>query len=280
MVDTPRAAEAPAWLALAAILLLLPGCVQRAPAAPPDSVHFSLDLAGLHMSRCHGFLSSTTVPRATAPGTAPPGWEPRDKTQPEAYVFLLGLACNRVAVGPLERGPVSLLLESHSNADIPPACAGDKFTESSVMVASLLLVNDTGLAAYLRDALGLPSQVADIREESSATPAMHPAWAWAVGTGASSTLTVTDAGGKAASDAPDRFLWAHGNGTGMLDLTYVTTGPQGGSQTAYGRAEAPMLLAGQPDGRFTGTAQSFTSVDADGGVRFYRDGRCAHPEDA
>ncbi|MCA1818550.1 MAG: hypothetical protein LC620_00600, partial [Halobacteriales archaeon] len=99
---------------------VLAGCAAPpAPAGPPAAP--TPAPARLELSDCSGWDLSSPVPflGPTAPGEAPPGWEP-DALAPSG-VRVGAYCCHRLAVGPLER-PVRLLFDAHDHATIPATC--------------------------------------------------------------------------------------------------------------------------------------------------------------
>lgn len=107
-----------------------------------------------------GFAVFFESPRPV--GSPPPGWE---RPPPARHITVQRATCQQLTEGPLERGPVSIQLESHQNFEVPPGC--QDATTPRIEVLSNLFVDDADVASYLREQWGLPAVAADIPWASS-----------------------------------------------------------------------------------------------------------------
>lgn len=259
-----------ALLAAAAFGLLLAGCAGDGPgtpapqpaAAPPAPA----PLAGLVLDGCVGWSAFEVVPAPLHPGTRPAGWA-APSPGVDASVALLGLACQRMAIGPFERGPVRVLFESHTNAEVPAACAADRDGFVALSVLASVWVEDAEVAAHLAQVYGMPAR-------EGVFSGSGQAWSWGPPGAPASTVQVMDeAAAPQPSHAADRFFWANGTGLGALELRHDATRPAV-PHAAAGEMAPPMLLAQVAGGRFAGPAGWVTRDTAAGSFRAYRDTLC------
>lgn len=96
--------------------------------------------------------------------TPPPTWGPGPTPATELRIEIFD--CERLSIGPFERGPVQFLVEIHDNRDPPETCRGD-YTSSEIITQ--VWVNDPELADYLRRDLGLPASSAAINRSTQQT---------------------------------------------------------------------------------------------------------------
>ncbi|MCA1811727.1 MAG: hypothetical protein LC623_06915 [Halobacteriales archaeon] len=265
----------------------LPPSASGTVAPPPLPSGLSMPTNGtlprLELTNCTAFQGqSQPFPSGSAPGEAPPGWEP-DSAPAQSSVFLDGYECRRIHLGPLERGPLRLLVESHNHANMQQPCL-DAAQQTDATIVHLVLVNDTALAALLHDRFGLPAVHAQISAAAlgadlSTTPLdvrlEQMAWAWSTAGNATSTLNFTAAPLTEPYASSTRLFWQRGSGLGRLDIAYpVQDGPVLTDPEAYGTMQPPMLLASQPGGLFAGTAKSFSALSGEGTFRLYADTLC------
>lgn len=195
-------------------------------------------------------------------------------------VTLLGYECNRIQVGPFERGPIRIVFDGHTNADIPPTCDQNRTGATHVHIVNAFLVDDAEIAVFLSQEFGLPTFFADIGATSQGTGELtQRTWTWGLPGQASSSLSFPDDGNYAAYPIVDRIYWERpGGGLGMLDFTYDRDGPLLTDREGYGTMNPPMLWAQMPSGEFEGPVVYFPSMEGSGAITLYDDSLCEHPE--
>src|SRR5688572_20294684 len=128
----------------AAVLAVLAGCLHPGDApgeAEPSPAQMPAD--ALVLAGCHGWTAYRTyvAPGPAGPGgDLPPGWEAATAGSPFS-VSIDAFRCDRVHIGPFERGPLRLLFESHSNAEFPAACASGLQGTTNLWVLHQVLVD-------------------------------------------------------------------------------------------------------------------------------------------
>lgn len=259
---------------------LLAGCLHGEP-----KEHKTVPAAGLmtmDLSDCRGFFaSSQPIPPGMAPGTPPPGWEPKKQTD-WSTVQVGGAECNRFHVGPFERGPIRFVWGGHLNADIPRNCNPHNnldYDPSALSILNIFIIDDSEIAAFLKEDYAMPALYSEIQaDEQASGPNVQRTWKWAQEGQGASHLTLTDDGlaGRYAHD--ERFWWVKGTGMAQLDFdfSYKRTGPlvvEG--RPAYGVLHAPMLVP-PPNGEFVGSASYYPSMTGEGKFTFFSDRLCEH----
>jgi hypothetical protein len=236
------------------------------------------------LTNCTAWYALARFPAGTGPGEAPPGWGPPASTTPITSVATFGYHCNRISVGPYERGPVSLLLDTHNNAKFPTNCTSDPqggTGSTSFLVLASVLIDDPDVAAFLATAYGMPTQVAEVSTaDQGAGDAVAHQWTWRTGSGAASTITVYDEGAYAtAANVYDRFFWPRHGGISVLEIQEQGVGPAGPvfNRAVTGVLQPPMLLAALPGGAYAGDGKWFPSFDGEGKFGFFEDAACIKP---
>ena len=255
-----------------AAVAVLAGCLGH-PAAPLPAALASP--AGMILSHCAALVAATNAyPAALAAGPVPQGWDP-DPTEPASAVFMHGYECQRVHLGPLERGPVRLVWDAHETATIPPQCQAPKVPDA---VLNALLTDDAGVAQQLR-AEGLPAQEGSIAATSrpAAGGMTEHAWTWSVRGQPASRVTVDQQDGGAAEPWSMRLFWARpGGGVGRMDLNGTREGPLA-ALFGQGPMAAPMVLAHAPPQFFAGPTTAYAALDATATFQLFADGKCTVP---
>jgi hypothetical protein len=214
-----------------------------------------------------------------SPGTRPPGWEPADATAVITGIEVYGFNCQRVSVGPFERGPVQMVLEMHTNVSFPAACleGADPFVIPAVLQS--IWVNDAEIAGYLRQEYGMPTFFADIQQEDTSLQAVNAhevSWG-EPGQPASVLTTVDDAEDRTGDSLPYRLAWPVGSAVWLLDYVPSLDDPFLFQRVTAGKFEQPMLLAGVDGGQYAGNGAWYDRFEATARVLAFADGRCAQP---
>lgn len=230
---------------------------QRAPSAAPSD-------GGLILTHCAGLTADSYYAGATAPGQRPSGWPGAPPTLPATWVGVRALLCQRIALGPFERGPIHLAFDWHNNARAPAGCGGEGGASAVLATA---WTDDAELAAHLRDRFALPAFVASFSEEATAVAGGGwRTWTWAAD-GAPSSVGVLAEGPASPKAGQVVSFWPAGDGVGRLVLN-VTESPSP-VLPAQGSMRPPMLA-----GDFTGLGQWLEGYEASGTLTLFTDSDC------
>lgn len=262
MVSSRQSMKASAALA---VIFLLAGCLQDAPAPPgnstpsttsasvsttpsptqspqapvePDFLH-ALDLSG-----CDGFTMSIYGPSSLFSPAVPSGWESENLPVTRIVYFLFH--CAHASFGPFER-PATFLLEASDAISPPEACVAMDY----LFFFESLWVDDPDIAAYANSTYGLPTRLTTFtRQNTTAGGLSEVVWIWDAGNGANAEVHGVDLPGTFYQGSPiiNRFFWSNGVGVSYWDwhedyqddLVSVRDGY--GSlppPTLYGKSESP-----------------------------------------
>lgn len=127
-------------------LILMAGCVDQGgvpsendlPSDGPGQL-----LEGFELTKCSSFGLIGKLPRGIAGELPPAGWEQNALPVLDYPVFVD--RCERISIGELERGPVHLVFEQHTNRVLPQSCSDDAFPYVSVLNA--MWTDDEAVAA-------------------------------------------------------------------------------------------------------------------------------------
>ena len=243
---------------------------------PPVTIPLT-PLHELLMTNCIGWDAFRNYPAAVSPGTSPEGWE---SATPDSIVTVLifGFRCERVAIGPYERGPVHILLDTHGNAEVPEGCSANQNGITRFRVLQHFVTDDAEVAAYMQATYGVPVLTASFQESDQdvAAGALHT-WMWAVEGQPPSTMTIVDY--KQNENLPtviERLFWQRGAGLVALEIEVE----QKGAITnlfANGTVQAPFLLAQDTAGIFVGQGDWRTDLNGHGVFTTYQDRLCKEP---
>ncbi len=115
-------------------------------------------ISGLRAGRCDGFQTSIQGPHTLTGDELPESWRKSGFTT--AYHGYWVVECKRVAIETYERGPVSIVLEIHNNANPPDACGHED--RAFLWILRNAYVSDAALAEAFERTLGVPTQAAEI----------------------------------------------------------------------------------------------------------------------
>jgi hypothetical protein len=233
----------------------------------------------LVLSDCTAWVAPALFPGNTSPGKPPHGWNPAPTASTTTGVGMNGYHCNRISIGPYERGPVNGLIDSHNNADFPANCTMPD--NPSLGIISSFWIDDATIGAYLNHTYNLPVYITKFQEvnDTSAPIAVHT-WTWALaGQPASKVSVYDDQTSTKLPPAPERLFWSRNGGIEALDFTYDREGPAGvlGNRWATGTLAPPMLLASVAGGQYAGLGEWYPTTHASGAFTHYTDTQCQHP---
>lgn len=192
-------------------------------------------------------------------------------------MLLFGYECERVSVGPFERGPVHIIWDGHNNADFPADCLLNETGFLREYVLNVFLLDDAELATYLQQTYGLPAIYSKIQVDAPSSQAPRQlAWSWQSGQ-QTSEIHLIDDGSSSASTPGERMFWQRGTGIGRMDFLHHKFSPDTANRPGYGTLYPPMLQSDNPGGQFAGTVDYITT-DAQAVVSLYRDPLCKQAE--
>lgn len=219
------------------------------------------------------FLSNT--PGQVLPGEAPEGWEPDDPTSPLASIAAGGYRCEKLSLGPLERGPIRIVTDLHSNMDIPEECDEVFNINSVTYILHTIFVDDPELQSYLNRTYKMPAVLAEISESPQTIgTATYHAVEWTGENGLTSQLSILDDGQQ--SPYPDEYtvyFWPTPNG-GLGRLKMLEHISRFGEYETLGHFEPPMVLAEFNGGDVPGMAGWYPDSSAEGEFTHYKDHYC------
>lgn len=280
----------PSLLALAALALALPGCASppaadaadgAAPEGPAElaapGAGLAPDAAGLasvlRLSGCSDALTAFSYPPEPLVATAPPpGWA---GNAPQELRYQLQ-ACHRVSIDAFERGPRHVLMEVHSNGVPPPGCEGG-YTRARIL--SRVWVDDAEIAAHLRQAYGMPAEVAEFTlEETTVQGSTTSRWTFGLPGGAASTLEAQrwDAPDDASETVDHRFFWEASPGRiAYLDLDGIRHYQANAPLAITGDIKPPLLHGAI--GPWVGYGAQGEGLEVVAPIRRFGDLQCATP---
>jgi hypothetical protein len=226
----------------------------------------------LRLTDCQGVLSLNYLPKPLANVEPPPEWAPNDV--PVTRVRIEAHLCSRVAFGPFERGPVTLILETHDNRSAPESCitTGDFLTTE---ILHHIWMDDDEILALLNSELGLP-----VSKSSPLRVVAEPGNAFAgyeIEIEGSVTRLEADQGDAPYSTIRDtyRYFWPRPNGgIGQLDLAMETLSPSSSPPTIIGEVKSPFVAAIIGSPAYSGYGEVFRNSSAEGTFTLYGDPKC------
>lgn len=226
----------------------------------------------LLLLNCHGGTSRIVVPASTVSPDSPQGWE----TETEVVAIVIdAMTCEHLSLGPFERGPIQVVLESHSKFDAPEACRIGDYDQLNALQS--VWVDDADVADYLQSVLGMPAISATITRTTDGIPELLTAtWAWSANQGEASSITF----GRFENPSRDwpftlRLAWTSGPSVTMADIAI------GGQETGYepratpGKMRAPMIYYGTGFEDYVGDGGLIDSMSPEGTFHYYEDAQCA-----
>jgi hypothetical protein len=208
-------------------------------------------------------------------GHTPPGWEP-DVQEDHRYYFMVN-RCERVAVGPFERGPVHFLYEAHGGVEPPQACIEFDGGADDVKVLLGLWVDDPEVASYLRESLAMPVIDAAISLEVVTDPgnkSLHH-WTWSSGQQPSEIFALRSGPVSGTAKYVERLAWHNGTAVTLLDLHEDKSTADGDAPTAHGTLAPPMAYSSGVPRPFVGLAGLWDTSDHHGPITRFGDLECA-----
>lgn len=260
-----------------ALASLLAGCLDHRGAPIPQQLDDSAQIRG---DACVGVEGVMLWPATTEPSGSevPPGWG-TPVSDSRGY-WLEVYQCQRLKVGPFER-PVTILTESHDNANFPQQCIGFDKDLDRIEILVALWVNDTAVADYLTNVEGIPTHYATFQAVNDTTlPVPQPGWTWKVpGMNASSLYLPYAHGDYPVSHYDARLMYHNETTVSALDLFQASriTSDQTYHGHIYGIMEAPTLEAQGGYHEFAGTGDVWVDGYLEAKIQHFKDMQCKEP---
>jgi hypothetical protein len=220
---------------------------------------------GLVLTDCAGVQVFVRRAGPEPLGARPEGWPASEELR--KVVGVRALRCERLALGPFERGPIHLAFDWHNDAQAPPGCGGEAGRPANVLATAW--TDDADVAAHLRGRLGVPAFLTTFETDRSPAGAGEwRAWAWGPEDGRSTLSVLADA---VRQEDHDRFraYWPAGDGVGRLTLDWGMALAVG-ERPAQGSLPPPMLA-----GDFASLGGSgIDGFEAAGELDLFRDADC------
>lgn len=229
----------------------------------------------LLLDGCVGITTFAYVVSGAIGLTPPEGWSmgaaPVNELRVEAYV------CQRVSIGPFERGPVGLLMEFFGLADGPAACLEGDY--NTLETPTGVWTTDPEITAHLQT-LGLPAANAAIRaaEEGLVPDAIH--WSFSEPGRFEATLdpSVGPAPAEVVTPHVYRMVWVNlAGGLTRMDLDLKTTSDAYAPHVVTGRLPEPFLYSRLGTDAYVGYGSALSAASGHGTIEAFADLGCESP---
>jgi hypothetical protein len=228
----------------------------------------------LILNECIELETLRIVPSEIVGAKPPPGWASSPTPMTELRIEIS--ECQRISIGPFERGPVHFLVEIHDNREPPEACRGD-YTSSEVITQ--VWVDDQELVTYFVDELGLPAKLGTFqRLDQTINSANKTTWTFSsAGFPASSFETIRTRPADTAGMLLYRRFWANNaGGISFMDFETRTMATNGEWPIATGTVAEPFLhLPG--DTSFVGISDILDPSSISAPIQRFGDFKCEQP---
>lgn len=231
----------------------------------------AVPLDGLFLTNCEGALTLNYLEKTVAGVRPPSGWP--ESAEPIVRVRIEAHRCERIAFGIFERGPVTVILETHDNHVPPENCVRDgDFTTTEVL--NHMWVDDQTLVDAFRSAWNLPVDLSGPLE-SRVDPFGNPSYSVDIQGQTTILSTVIENGDLGTGTFSDsyRYFWPLGvESVGLLDLQSDTT-TMTGVPAITGKVASPFVAAvvGNP---YAGYGNLFSASSSIGSVQVFGDNEC------
>jgi hypothetical protein len=229
----------------------------------------------LQLNDCFGLDTGHYAVSSLEGAKPPPQWG--EGPTPITEVYIMAFNCERIAIGPFERGPVQFLIEVHGNREAPENCTTGDYTSSEVITQ--VWSNDLQIVEYFSTKLGLPAALGFMNFTTTTT-----------GPRTAFNLTLEKPGGPPSWLETDTYGPADTNGTYLYRRFWVNE--RGGIsymdfETSYSRSsQASQIVTGlvrdpflHVDGveRYVGTGNILGPSSVDAPIARFGDLECKEP---
>lgn len=251
-----------------------PGMTSSVSTPTTGPTTFILLNHSLQLSACQGMQAFRDLPEPLWPGPLPPGWEDDGRVT----VYFEILECQRIAVGPFERGPVFIMRELHLFPLTPSKCTQGDYDDLSIVEA--YWVSDAEVAAHLNQTYAMPAAYADFRrDQTSAGPLLNTTWTFGLPGLTPSWLRVVNATElpEATIFPYERMAWINQyKGITYLNQERAYSHDSNPGATGKIRPPLPYTTTGQEDFA-TDRGGPIWKADSSGTFSQFRDLSCDEP---
>jgi hypothetical protein len=248
-----------------------------APAQVLETTNAELLPPSLILSECSGIYTTSPVPSATGPGNHPEGWAP---PHPVSEIRIISAECQRIHYGELERGPISIVVEFHSQMEPPAACKPESGAMQFWMISQLWLTDSESVSAVVEND-SLPSEVAPISILTTSDPLLHRAATWSSHDAESKLEVVQESESEnygSSWTAPARFYWQNHYG-GISWMTFAVEGDYTNNfdHPVTGTLRPPFLQSNDP--AYAGIGGMLERTTLGGEIHRFGNNDCTQPLD-
>ena len=261
------------------LVVTLSGCTDPEP-APTDNEAPSPSANALPALEMHGCLdtgSSMNDPESRERQPIPSGW--RYNTFATPLVRYDILVCDRVAIGPYERGDVALLFETNYGPEASESCLN--YTKNSrINLINGIWISDAELGEYLSSQLNHSVQTFTMTvedERDSLPPQMHIFWQ--IDGITRGDLEFYGTPDDLETTTADRVVYAWetaDQGVGLWVMHVEDTDHQGGIVAASGKISSPHWNPNPASDDWLGGASARTS-NTSSEIFQFEDSLCEEP---
>ncbi len=253
-------------------IFLLAGCASPAT-TPEEGQPPALPFNSLVLTGCHGGGANFDVPDSLLNTPVPPGWDGEMGITTTVRVMLA--SCDHLSLGPFERGPISLAVESHSKFNAPENCRDGDYAFMNILTR--MVWSDGEVAAAVERELGIPSSTATFSTNALGDAQLSSTTLeWTID-GRQSSIQI----GRFEDDVVDalrtyRYVWPSDGHLGLIDFSWDARQTVFEPTAVYATFSSPMLIAstGMPIVAGVGALDE-EFVGPGGTFRFFEGYECA-----
>jgi hypothetical protein len=229
----------------------------------------------MKLTDCIGQFTDTTLVGDANPGQHPPGWE-RQSDRPTNGVGMDVWKCQRVSWGTYERGPVTMLFESHTNADSPSKCRITATGSESILTS--WWISDADLAILAQTLYHAPAVFASVNFTSTTVGSVvQHAVAWGLPGQGISHFEVLEGQSYSSGTSPLlRYFWFDGQVVHLMDQTIVQSLPQSAGELVTGKMYPPMMMA-KISQDYVSQGEWYQDAHMDADFASFKDLQCSEP---
>lgn len=276
--------SSPALLVYGIVLLTLGGCLSPSPNRPSvTSTSISTiwsenatEPRTVAFNECHGLGTAHLFPGDTSPGQPPANWSQHQGFGSDIHLAIY--ECDRISWGPFERGPISMVWETHTNVRPPERC--DEGARDQFSVLHALWMNDELVLQYVNSTYGLPTRFAQFANNDTRTSqTQHVDWTWQVPGYPASRLQYDQAlvtPGRAR--AIERMAWIQNSTVWTLDLDQQRTLTNGQTVLTPGTLQPPTLYSESGETQYLGRGAASLDAELSATLKKFGDLECKLPQ--
>lgn len=245
-------------------------------AEPEPQPNATVPPTHLFLTDCTGMAASMEFPSGFAPANPPGNWSPRRGVESE--IFMLFFECQRIGFGQLERGPVHILFEGHTNFDPPASCKAGEYSTFAVLHA--VWIDDADVVELVNSSYGVQTWQANFSVERNITASLQTVrWQWHVENLPVSEISIRQVlVDMDQATNVDRFVWFSGTDLWMLTLQQHLQLTNGDTHVAPGDLNEPTLVDQSGAPLFYSMGDMFLHAEATGQFEKFGGGECTRPQ--